>query len=319
MEVCFSRDAPSTTIPTSYDLNTGAAFDTDTDCTFVIGAGTGICVLAANDVSISTLGKLRVGGLRPLLVLARHDISITGTLDMASNSGMPAGSVNCKSGDGNGSTAGGSGGAGASFGTAGGLGGRGDFLGQPTTPGVPNPVNFSATTLRAGCRGGIGGGGTGGVSAGGLEGGAVYLLAGHDLVIDGRINASGGGGAGNASSGGGGGGGSGGMIVLEAVHAILIGTNAQIYALGGGGGAGASNTASGPAGSAPSGPTTTAAGGMAPANAGDGGSGVNPATDTAMAGQNAQYGGGGGGGGAGVIRVFPATPFPQGTVAPTPR
>jgi hypothetical protein len=111
-------------------------------------------------------------------------------------------------------------------------------------------------TLRGGCRGGTGGegGNNDGINPGGpggLGGGAIALVSGGTITVDGAIYASGAGGGtiegqpgtGNCEPGnggfqqGGGGGGSGGMIVLEGMALAVPGKIAANGAGGGGGGA----------------------------------------------------------------------------------
>lgn len=145
----------------------------------------------------------------------------------------------------------GGGGGGGSYGTE-------DFINVPT-PGndtnVPIPASVGAnghvygseatfeTTFTGGSGGGAGGGGFAGVnysgSSGAGSGGAVHIIAGGNITINGSIVVNGGdgggiGGLGGTQFSGGGGGGSGGGIWLQAAGQITV--NGSLSAIGGFGG-----------------------------------------------------------------------------------
>jgi hypothetical protein len=200
------------------------------------------CFLVGQSITLDD--RLDVQGTRPLVLVATQSIAITGTLDVASHRGGKVGPgagqavcqafwmvpTNANSG------LGGGGGAGATFLTKGGDGGKGNNnkgnRGQA-------PLALSAPTrLRAGCGGQDGGDGDKpnlNHGPGAAGGGAVYLLAGATIAIQGAINASGAGAAAGGMFGGGGGGGSGGMIVIS-TGALTAG--GRLLANGGGGAGG---------------------------------------------------------------------------------
>jgi hypothetical protein len=276
-------------------------------CTFDLPTDRGtLCVIAARSITITQ--AIDTKGNRPIVFLAQGDLLMTagGVLDLidgaGSNDGICPGTQR-----GTDDSQFASGGAGGSFDTLGAPGGRsggGSVLsGQPTQ--VPQP-----STLRGGCRGGRGGDLTTQPSsggAGGTSGGAVYLIAGGTLTIQGTINASGTGGGGGGLRAGGGGGGSGGYLGLDAPRVVL--ESAKLLANGGGGGGGANATTMGTKGGtanpASSFPYEASGGGGGASAGGDGGhgaesgSGAAPGMDTGSNGA-----GGGGGGGGGYIRIF---------------
>jgi hypothetical protein len=281
--------------------------DVDTDGTLCDAAIPQFCVIAGTTVTIG--GTVDVHGGRPLVIVGTESIDITGTLDVASHTGD-----NAKTGPSatacNAPIAAQShgGGAGGSLGTPGGAGG-GDM------PGQAGPLEVLTTKLHGGCKGGLGANAGGDPGDGG---GAVYLVAGASITVDGAIDASGGGGHGSHQNGGGGGGaGSGGMIVFDTPH-LAFGGNAQIYANGGGGGEGRGGM-DGNDGKDPESPTAAATGGNGGTSGGDGGDGaimVSPGGGGKNSSQNMQEGGGGGGGGTGIIKVFHATIPATGLVSP---
>jgi hypothetical protein len=203
------------------------------------------CVIAGTSVRLSSTSLLRAEGHKPLVLLSTSSIVIEAAaiVDASSNAGQAGAGADpqsmCKD------TAGMedfSGGFGGSFGGKGGTGEPND--GGPKV--ADDPLSAPPSTLRGGCPGGRGGtrpvaGGIPG--AGGRGGGAVALIAGEMIQLDGSINASGAGGigGGKGASGalrsGAGGGGSGGMIVLDA-PTIARGANGSLFANGGGGGQG---------------------------------------------------------------------------------
>jgi hypothetical protein len=262
----------------------------------------GACVILGTTIAIE--GTVRATGGRPLVLIATTSIRIDGVLDASSSVAAGAGAgVNADSACPVGAAAGRGGGAGGSFHGTGGNGGdtvNGDGTGgDPVTPTL-SPV------LRAGCRGGDGGGNASPVF--GHPGGALALIA-PVIEIKGVVNASGSGGRGglaaNGLGGGGGGGGSGGMIHLDGM--VEIANNAQVFANGGGGGEGGGTTSTGSPGQESTAPLVIAQGGSGSTLGGDGGQSHEASLDgdPGVSGV-ANTGSGGGGGGAGRIRVFPA-------------
>jgi hypothetical protein len=337
--VCFDR-APTTplTIAASTTINTNTVTPGACHEIRVQTGGPSLCLIAATRIEITSGATLRAFGPHPLVLFAVQQITVSGTIDVASHIGetidsmrvLGAGArtaVGCNAigvdgtNTGN-SNNGGGGGAGGSFGGAGGAGGNGRN-GVPR--GNPQPAS-SATVLVGGCPGGNGGAGFGGggSGAGGNAGGAVWLLAGDSIAISGKLNASGAGGsegtAGGASSGGGGGGGAGGMIGLEAATISVAG---QVMANGGGGGGGGGDMFDNPGrpGSDPMAPLTAAPGGGG--GNGGGGNGGNGSTvgltgANAGSGNNQWCAGGGGGGGGGIIRFHGTVTQAGAVISPPP-
>ena len=310
--LCFGAGlyslCPAQPVTTSIVFGVSQTLDTDTStlCGAYSGAPAGLCVIAAENLTVVATIEVMATGSRPLVLLATNTLAIEGAVDAASRRGGLAG----PGADPN--TCGMTqaptnkdGGPGGSFGGRGGAGGGA----VPAALVVASPV----TELRGGCRGREGAGGMQGV--GGRGGGAVYLMAGQTLAITGVVNASGAGGTGAIDTAGGGGGGSGGMIVLDAPSIVVSGV---VFANGGGGGEGAGNSNAGLPGDDPSTPLMRADGGSGGAGAGDGGDGsAGNALDGLSGGLSGSSEGGGGGGGAGVIRVFPAQSL-GGTISPAP-
>ncbi len=285
------------------------------------------CFIVSTQVTFAA-PMVQAIGARPLVVFASDTISVNTQLDVASHGGgVPmsrgpaAPSSLCVAPMVAGSATTGGGGAGGSFTTKGGDGGN-------SSSGAPGgraslPDGTGPTILRAGCNGGVGGNSNelGGAPGGG--GGAVYLVAGNRITVNGFINASGSAGQGGQRSAGGGGGGSGGMIHL---HAPAIGGNGGVLiANGGGGGEGGDANVGGLAGSDPQPqmPGMTPLGGNNPnciGGAGGNGYAGPPATAGGGGPATAAAAGGGGGGGAGFIRaniMLPSlTSSPSVTVVP---
>lgn len=270
------------------------------------------CFIIAGSVTFSA-AMLQAVGDRPLVVFASDTITVERALDVASHSmpmsvgaSSPSSRCTLPQPAGNGSTAPGAGAAGGSF------MGKGGDGGNSTSSGIVGGRAAAAdaqppTLLRAGCAGGAGGSGGEMGGAGGAGGGAVYLVAGNRIVINGFINVSGSAGQGGRRNAGGGGGGSGGMIHL---HAPMIGGNAGVLvANGGGGGEGGDQTVGGEAGRDPNPqmPSMIPLGGNFTGNGGPGGNGAAGTTLATSGGAGAAgaapVAGGGGGGGAGYIRV----------------
>jgi hypothetical protein len=324
IEVCF-------TTPPSGPIMLAGTLDTTSDARCSPDFST-TCVIAGGSISIEATATLTVAGTRPLVLVASDELTIAGTLDIASHAQTPAqtgpGAVSAvchqfglPPPDTN-NTDGTGGGAGGSFGDAGGAGG-GNASGAH---GGAVSTDVEGKAFGAGCRGEDGANPNPGSSTlpayglGGAGGGATYLIGGTAILISGIINASGAGGLGGectspcdgSSSGkahGGGGGGAGGMIVLEAPS---IANTGSIFADGGGGGEGASHSETGASGADPSG-SAPAAGGSAEGNhhGGPGGAGVHAGSVAGTGGDGSNDygggGGGGGGGGAGKIVVYGTT------------
>jgi hypothetical protein len=270
------------------------------------------CFVIAATISVQ-VGGISVKGSRPLVLLAKNDITIDGAIDVSS---CLAGNPNCphtgpaadyaSCGPSTQPPAGSrGGGAGASFMKVAGAGGTSTGAG-----GNPSPPDTAAPTLlRGGCHAQNGEGNTA-LGLGGHGGGALYIVSKAGTIhVNAPIDASGEPGLGGGNNGGqgfgAGGGGSGGMIVLIA-PTIALASAGPIYADGGGGGGGGSASADGSPGSDPDGTTTGGLGGtfLAP-----GGAGFH---DTTLAGngQNAMFtqgGAGGGGGGGGYVLISGST------------
>ncbi len=303
----FCSDAPP---PGPVDLSTtdiDPVFDTAT-CDTVIqtmaspNGGGEVCVVFGTSIHVGD--TFTAIGPRPLMLVAVDTITVDGLLDVSSKLHIRLGAgsdQSCASAPGESKTNGAGGGAGGSFGSTGGSGGPGSAgIGGVSMPGLPTPM-----VLRGGCAAGRGGDGSGQLSGGeaGAAGGAIYLVAGTQILIatNGGVFASGaGGGAANAvgSRGGGGGGGSGGLVALEAP---LIRVDGVIAANGGGGGGGG-DAAAGKDGA--DGSTLLfdqpAIGGAAEGGGkgGPGGDGAALGILAIPGGASPQSGGGGGGGGS---------------------
>lgn len=266
--------------------------DTATSCAQLKPGSPNVCVIAATTIQISTL--LTAVGSRPLVLLATGSIELAGQIDVASHRAMTeiigAGAdPMCMPGAVPTTTDGGPGG---SFSGSGGRGGGAVASGPPVLP----------TMMRGGCRGAAGGGP--GPGPGGHGGGAIFLIAGTSILVNGLINASGeGGGPGVSSSGGGGGGGAGGMIGFDAPMITL--DSGLVIANGGGGGEGGTVGPS-MAGSDPNvmTPLQPALGGRGSIDGGRGGNGSAGLQRNGGDGQTAFDASGGGGGGAGVILMY---------------
>lgn len=316
--VCLAA-APSQPLSIS---GPGMTIDTTANCVATVPTGSFGCVLAGTTITVEA--TLRASGSRPLVLIASDSITIlgTGVVDVGSHRGatseLGAGAMDCANGqtpDRRG------GGAGGSFLGLGGTGGPS----VSASGGTPGPVT-DANKLRGGCAGQN----TPGPTApnpvrGGHGGGAVLLIAGQSISVDGAINAAGEGGEGGPPDVGGGGGGSGGMIVLDAP---TITGNGLILASGGGGGGGSSTDAiathSGKPGADPSGVSAAAGGTGGPNGGGSGGNGSSAGTakgDNGLKGisdANGDGRGGGGGGGAGIVKAPAALGSLQVSPTPTP-
>ncbi|HEY4177109.1 MAG TPA: hypothetical protein VGM90_09770 [Kofleriaceae bacterium] len=306
--------------PGTFTLRGAPVLDTDgADCDEVTPLrGLMVCVIAADNIAIAD--DVIPAGSRPLLLLARDSITVSGTLDLsnggAGSGGACAATINGTNGATN--TVSASGGPGGSQSGVGGKGGAQNGL-QP----IASNVNTGIDKLRGGCPGGTGGNSGG---AGGAGGGSVEMAAGRVISVTGTIYAYGASGHGAAATAGqtagGGGGGSGGLVLLEA-PTLNVGPTGVILAHGGAGGGGAlsGNASNGAEANIANG--SAALGGMAvgtTSGAGGNGSGNGAA---AMPGKNAtaaNASGGGGGGGPGAIRIFSSvlTQMPGSSIHPTP-
>jgi len=322
LSVCLTSATPvPDTLLLQTPINTGESLcslhvPVDTD-------GTMACVMLAKKIVLEGAAA-GTGGRLPLVLLATETIYINDKLDLSAhnNGTVGAGSdwidpvtmvSRCGLSPGASNIVGGSGGAGGSNGQAGAAGGSGKSAGgQPTLP-------FPLPTIHGGCPGSNGGDAdvSGGIGASG--GGAVYMIAGIDIVLStlAVINASGAGGTGGQAAsisggtngiggGGGGGGGAGGLIGLDAPMITIVAA-ARLCANGGGGGSGGALTEAGLQGAEPVAgrPGDPAPGGAQTGDAsyygGKGGNGYALQNPTVGGSRGS---GGGGGGGAGVIAIY---------------
>lgn len=265
------------------------------------------CFIVGNSISVPMTGT-RVLGRRPLVLVAQTQITVVAVLDVASHqienrapgaAQTPGQCMDFQQDAADGEAgAGGGGGAGGTFMSQGGRGGQGGGGAQEGRPAQADGSN--PTRLRGGCPGQVGGNHGPADTTTGRGGGAIYLVAGGSIAINGAINASGAGATADAARTGGSGGGTGGMIVLYAPSITLDGTSGALVANGGGGASGGSSGGRGADGHDPDvlTPSTAAAGG------GTGGMGY-PALGSALNGPagSGNGGGDGGGGGAGFIRA----------------
>jgi hypothetical protein len=262
--------------------------------------GNDVCVIAATTIGIS--GTLIAHGPNPLVLVATDGIMVNGSgAIQVEGTGMMAGpgadTTACsRAGSGSGNPGGG--GAGGSFIGAGGDGGVAGMSGGSGGAASPGIEPTLVTVLRGGCSGGDG---TNGQPQGG-GGGAVDLISGSTIQINGSILAGGGGGSGATGNNGGGGAGAGGMIVLDAQGGTHFNGGAAADANGGGGGQGQAPNINGSNGEDSIGPAV-ATGGSAANAGGSGGNGSFGATaaGSGQPGPSGNTGGGGGGGGAGLI------------------
>ncbi len=311
------------TAPTA-PLVLDGTFDTGSGaCTEVID---GNCVLAGTTVSIANGADFTARGDRPLVVVASDTLTIQGTLSVASHRGQPSGAgvsaATCAAptaaeNDGGG----GGGGAGGSYQGTGGTGGTGDTndnnLSGGDAKGGTAAAAITPTSVRAGCAGGRGGDGTtGSPGNAGAGGGAVYLIAGTQITIDGVVDAGGAGGsAPNGGSQGGGGGGSGGLIGLDAPTITVTGTVAANGGSGAGGSGTNNNAGPGRDGTASTSQSSGGNAGTGGGGGGSGGAGSGDATADGGGGGSGPGGGGGGGGSAGYV-LFEGSLGSGGTFSP---
>lgn len=286
-------------------------------------------VFALHDINI--VGNLYVIGRNSLVIVARQQIRIEGTViasggrraasvDAACNGGVLVGTPGpggfaggAENMDGSGLDSGQGinepGGTGLTAELGGGGGGHGAAGGQGGGMGAgAGGIANGATTLDplTGGSGGAGGGkqdGTGGTGGGG--GGAVQLTALDTILFvgNGGIIAAGGGGGPGSGDDAGGGGGAGGSILLEAPR-IELGTG-RLSANGGGGGGGRQNTTAGSDGDFGN---QQATGGAGTHVGGPGGAADKPTGDNGGVTPNFTDGTGGGGGGVGRIYLRSRAP-----------
>lgn len=302
LRICFAS-APS--VPLT--IAAPSMIDTDSPlCASVVSGGENYCVIAATSITVNA--TVRATGTKPLVLIATESIMTTALIDVSSYRdgtanfvgpaaiGAGADPRSCSAGT---LPPAGGGHAGGSFA---GLGGAGGLASDGSSGGSPAATVASVSELRGGCPSPIGTT----TNVGGYGGGAVFLIAGQLIELQGGINASGasGRGAGPGNKGGFGGG-SGGMIGLEAPTIMC---NSLLLASGGGGGGGSSGITPGGDGHDPA-TIDAALGGTGPNNAA-GGDGSSSSSRTApgapghqgdSGGQGA--GGGAGGGGAGLIKA----------------
>lgn len=310
VKVCFTtpEDVPTTTAMLPIDPTIEVDTDSMTMCDQHNDKKGNYCVIAGKGFTLPDVQSIRGYGSKPLVLLSTTTIVLQGTVDVSSNNnigpknkGANANPSACTAGT---AAQGSSGGYGGSFG---GKGGAGEGI-SPDAGGIAAPLLADLPTpLRGGCPGGNGGNGGG---AGGDGGGAVAIVAGTEITVTGKINASGAGGHGGPQGKtGGGGGGSGGMIVLDAPPSSTVQGTGTLYANGGGGGeggSGPSNSSAGNDGQVSADPTSPAAGGQGGSEGGNGGPG---SAGTTLGGANAagqslgNGGGGAGGGGAGFVHA----------------
>ena len=270
--------------------------------------GGAVAILRLHDLKTTAATTMRVVGRRPLVIIADHDVTLAGTIDLAARlDAAGPGGFSPATGTGVGGNGvhidpnddGGGGGGG--FGTIGGTGGTGG-----TATGGAGGATYPATILNGGSGGGSTALGLSCTNLGGGGGGAILIFAKHKLTLMGAIHAGGGGGSAGmlcpspAMYASGGGGGAGGMIYLQTPD---LGGNGVLAANGGGGGGGACATGVPSAGQdGRSSANTVAIGGGGSMCGSAGGNGaVQGTAPSAIA--VAQYNGGGGGGGLGRILV----------------
>ncbi len=271
-----------------------------------------LSVLVVDSFVVPPSATLRGTGTRGLIIVARGEIDVQGTLDFSAGcslggpvtprcpgpGGGKGGAFNvltkgCAPGF---NGAGKGGGAGGGFATMGGVGGLG------TTAATASELTMCGDETLDPLVGGSGGG-AGAMNSdadGGGGGGAVQLSAFGRVRVLGRIFVGGGGGGGSAGNNGGGGGGAGGAVLIEGDTVLL--DSAVLIATGGGGGGGRTGSP---------GSSARVDGSVAPGGAsGGGGEGGDGATATLAAEAGAAGGGmmnidggGGGGGGLGRIRI----------------
>lgn len=324
----FAKICLASTPTMPFTVSTASNVDTDSPlCASTVSGATNYCVIAGTNITIGA--TLRATGTKPLVLIAADSIVTTALIDVGSyrdaTSGVTGDRTRSLLGAAIGAGANpsscapamlpieGGGYAGGSFIGFGGVGGTGS---NGSTSGSPAPPVTDAPVLRGGCSASVDP-----ISqVGGYGGGAVLLIAGTRIDVQGGINASGASARGAAPGNKGGfGGGAGGMIAFDAP---TITCNSLLLASGGGGGGGSSGITSGGDGQDPT--TLAAAAGGRGANGGNGGNGSTASTRAAPGAPGAPGnpagiggGGGGGGGGAGLIKA-PASANLGTMVSPPP-
>jgi hypothetical protein len=270
--------------------------------------------LLVRDFHMTLGATLRATGSLPLSVIAFDQIILDGNTRIDVGIGGAGARTTCDSGAvaGADESGGASGGGGGGFGANGGRGGDGNADGTSATGGAGGTAAATPPLgPLGGCPGAHGGKGDVAGGAGGLAGGAVYLVAKHQITIasSAGIQAGGGGGGGGGVGGGafdngdtgGGGGGAGGMIFIESA---VIRSAGMLAANGGGGGEASGDGDSGNPGQDAQLGATAAGGGRngspTGTDGGNGGAGTGAAESVTTA---SDGGGGGGGGGVGYIIV----------------
>ena len=278
----------------------------------------GVRVMWTRSFTITTSGRVRAYGERPLVIIAMTTMRIDGSIDASSTTfskGAGANPLACNEAAFAAAAGqqcanhGGSGGGGGGFGAPGGNGGEGGNTrmcdGMDGKPGgIGGKAVALPTELRGGCPGGNGSRSDNATSApgiGGFGGGAIALLAAERIVVAGVVHAGGAGGGPGVERAGGGGGGAGGMIVLESSVVDLAG--ASVLAANGGGGAGGCDGGVALAGEHGLPGVEGANGGDPDGSSGAGGDGGVRVARDGQPGLIGDRGGGGGGGGVGVIVV----------------
>jgi hypothetical protein len=291
----------------AYDTDTGMLNGSAAPHMRLVGKEGPFDALLVRDFHMTLGATLRATGSLPFAVIAFDQIILDGNTRIDVGVGGAGARTSCDNGAVTGTDNGGgaSGGGGGGFGANGGHGGDGDSDGTLTSGGAGGVAASEPKGPLGGCPGAHGGKGDVAGGAGGLGGGAVYLVAKHQITIAGSagIQAGGGGGGGGGVGGGpfdngdtgGGGGGAGGMIFLEAA---VIRSTGMLAANGGGGGEASGNGETGNPGADAQLGTTAAAGGKGGSSSGTDGGNGGAGTGAAQSVTAVSSGGGGGGGGA---------------------
>ena len=257
--------------------------------------GPEVAVLVVNSLSVAAGELMTVKGTRPLVIVSATTTTLDGNLFVTSGTTPgPTGVVNSAGLNGLGPGGGKAGmnsmyGGGSGAGSYCSVGGRGGHSFQSQTGGAAGPTYGNAAIVPL--QGGSSGGRSRLSGCSGEGGGAVQLVAGEAITVNGYISAPGAGGC-DGSDWGGSGAGSGGAILIEAPSVTLSGT----LAVNGGGGGGYSSP--GKQGSNSASPAKGAFG-----CEGDGAAGAVPAKAGIDDGSGTCNGPAGGGGGVGWIRV----------------
>lgn len=279
-----------------YELN-GNGTDFIFEAAAQTNGGPEVAILIVNSLNVGSEQTFTATGSRPLVVVAAASMQLGGAIRVQSGvrpgsiwSGQLDGVVGLGPGGGKPgqNTMYGAGAGGGSYCSPGGKGGSG--YNQPTSGGLAGTVYGSASVVP------LEGGSSGGVArqsscvdANGEGGGAIQLVAGGSITIDGWISAPGNGGC-DGFEWGGSSGGSGGAILIEAPEVTQNGT----LAVNGGGGGG--DFYPGEPGDETANPAPGDCGG-------NGAAGAQPAKNGADYADTSCDSESGGGGGAGWIRI----------------